>query len=73
MLTYLKLVFGIQLLLTRRTLPAVLMACIAVSAMPVLAPDSSGETHVKMIQAYKDAYMQLRAAAGANNRAWDEY
>lgn len=32
--------------------------------MPQLAPDLSGATHAKMIQAYKDAYMDLRAQAG---------
>ncbi|MGC1497423.1 MAG: HAD-IA family hydrolase [Sulfitobacter sp.] len=33
-------------------------------AMPVLAPDADGVVHVKMVQAYKDAYMTLRADAG---------
>jgi phosphoglycolate phosphatase len=32
--------------------------------MPQLAPDRSAGTHKKMIQAYKDAYMDLRAQAG---------
>lgn len=32
--------------------------------MPQLAPDLSEATHGKMVQAYKDAYMDLRAKAG---------
>ena len=32
--------------------------------MPQLAPDLSNATHGKMVQAYKDAYMDLRAKAG---------
>ena len=32
--------------------------------MPQLAPDLSSETHGRMVQAYKDAYMDLRATAG---------
>jgi len=32
---------------------------------PVLAPDQSTAVHAKMIQAYKDAYMDLRAQTGA--------
>jgi phosphoglycolate phosphatase len=33
-------------------------------AMPMLAPDATSDLHVRMVQAYKDAYMQLRADAG---------
>lgn len=33
-------------------------------AMPVLAPDAPAAVHMKLVQSYKDAYMQLRAEAG---------
>lgn len=33
-------------------------------AMPVLAPSAKTAVHAKMVQAYKDAYMQLRADVG---------
>lgn len=33
-------------------------------AMPVLAPDQPDHVHVRMVQSYKDAYMQLRAEVG---------
>ncbi|MEW9919809.1 HAD-IA family hydrolase [Marimonas sp. MJW-29] len=33
-------------------------------AMPTLRPDLSAAAHARMAQAYKDAYMQLRADAG---------
>jgi phosphoglycolate phosphatase len=33
-------------------------------AIPVLAPDAASDVHAKMVQAYKDAYIQLRADAG---------
>jgi phosphoglycolate phosphatase len=34
-------------------------------AMPVLAPDAAPATHARLVQGYKDAYMSLRAQAGA--------
>ncbi|SHJ78634.1 phosphoglycolate phosphatase [Shimia gijangensis] len=34
-------------------------------AMPLLAPDASRQTHHKLEDAYKDAYVQLRASQGA--------
>jgi phosphoglycolate phosphatase len=34
-------------------------------AMPVLAPDAAPATHTRLVQGYKDAYMSLRAQAGA--------
>ncbi|MGJ8629084.1 MAG: HAD-IA family hydrolase [Sulfitobacter sp.] len=50
-------------------LPAreVLLSIVGLSldvAMPVLAPDADRAVHAKMVQAYKDAYMQLRAETG---------
>ena len=51
------------------SLPAreVLLSIVGLSldvAMPVLAPDASNDVHAKMVQAYKDSYMQLRAQTG---------
>ncbi|MGJ8617775.1 MAG: HAD-IA family hydrolase [Sulfitobacter sp.] len=33
-------------------------------AMPILAPDASSDDHAHLVQAYKDAYMRLRAETG---------